>query len=140
MLGDAEQRRRTLHSFEARHADESRALWKAFERVDALEKRRSKMPKRVPVKEVVQSKVVKLSTERKHLTNLVKMIAYQVESDLVHAIAPDYRRSDDEGRTLIQTVLASAADIDVTDDELRVTLVPLSSAHRSRAAAARATS
>ena len=98
------------------------------------------MPKRVPVKEVVQSKVVKLSTERKHLTNLVKMIAYQVESDLVHAIAPHYRRSDDEGRTLIQTVLASAADIDVTDDELRVTLVPLSSAHRSRAAAARATS
>ena len=43
------------------------------------------------------------------LTNLVKMIAYQVESDLVHAIAPHYRRSDDEGRTLIQTVLASAA-------------------------------
>ena len=136
VLGDAEQRRRTLHSFEAQHADESRALWKAFDRVDALEKKREKMPKRVPVKDVVQSQVVKLATERKHLTNLVKMVAYQVESDLVHTIAPHYRRSDDEGRTLIQTALMSAADIDVTDDELRITLAPLSSAHRSRAVAA----
>jgi hypothetical protein len=32
--------------------------------------------------------------------------------------------------------LASAADIEVTDTELRVTLTPLSSAHRTRAIAA----
>ena len=132
-LGDAEQRRRTLRSFEAEHAEESRALWNAFDRLDALEKKRRKMPKRVPVRQLVQDEVVKLSTERKHLTNLVKMVAYQVESDLVHAIAPHYWRSDDEGRTLVQTALASAADIDVTDDDLCITLAPLSSAHRSRA-------
>ena len=136
MLGDADQRRRTLRSFEAEHAEEARALWKAFGRVDALEKKRKKTPRRVPVRDVVQSDVVKLSTERKHLTNVIKMVAYQVESDLVHAIAPHYRRTDDEGRTLVQTALASAADIDVIDDELRVTLAPLSSAHRSRAVAA----
>ena len=135
-LGDADQRRRTLRSFEAEHAEEGRALWKAFGRVDALEKKRKKTPQRVPVRDVVQSDVVKLSTERKHLTNVIKMVAYQVESDLVHAIAPHYRRTDDEGRTLIQTALAAAADIDVADDELRVTLAPLSSAHRSRAVAA----
>jgi hypothetical protein len=80
--------------------------------------------------------VVKLSTERKHLTNLVKMVAYQAESDLARQLVPHYRRADDEGRTLIQSALDSAADIHVTDHELRITLVPLSSPHRSRALAA----
>ena len=51
-------------------------------------------------------------------------------------MGPHYRRANDEGRTLIQSALASAADIDVTDRELRVTLAPMSSAHRTRAIAA----
>jgi len=80
--------------------------------------------------------VVKLAPERKHLTNLLKMVAYQAESDLVRLVAPHYRRAEDEGRTLIQSALASAADIEVTDHELRVTIAPLSSAHRTRAIAA----
>jgi hypothetical protein len=37
---------------------------------------------------------------------------------------------------LIQSVLANAADLEVTTTELRVTLAPLSSAHRTRAMAA----
>ena len=44
----------------------------------------------------------------------------------------DYARSDDEGRTLIQTALQSAGDLEVTDNELRVTLNPLSSPHRTK--------
>ena len=80
--------------------------------------------------------VIKLATERKHLSNLLKMVAYQAESDLVRLLAPHYRRADDEGRTLVQTALAAAADIRVTDDELKVTLAPLSSAHRTAAVAA----
>jgi len=31
---------------------------------------------------------VKLAPERKHLTNLLKMVAYQAESDLVRLLAP----------------------------------------------------
>jgi hypothetical protein len=46
---------------------------------------------------------VKLSTERKHLTNVLKMVAYQIESDLVELIRPEYKRVEDEGRTFIQT-------------------------------------
>ena len=76
--------------------------------------------------------VVKLSTERKHLTNVLKMVAYQVESDLVELIRPHYKRVEEEGRTLIQTALQDAADIEPTQDQLRITLAPLSSPHRSR--------
>jgi hypothetical protein len=64
------------------------------------------------------------------------MVAYQAESDLLRAVAPHYRRVADEGRTLIQSVLVSTADLEVTQNELVVTLAPLSSAHRTRAVAA----
>ena len=68
--------------------------------------------------------------------NLLKMVAYQAESDLVALIQPHYRRAAQEGRTLIQSALARAADLEVTEHELRVRLLPLSSPHRSRAVAA----
>ncbi len=79
---------------------------------------------------------MKLAPERKHLTNLIKMVAYQAESELLRILAPHYRRADDEGRTLIQSALASAADLKVTKRELRVLLAPQSSPHRTRAIAA----
>ena len=77
--------------------------------------------------------VVKLATERKHLTNVLKMTAFQLETALVDLVSPHYKRADDEARTLVQTALASAADLAITATELRVTLAPLSSPHRSRA-------
>ena len=85
---------------------------------------------------MVEGDVVKLATERKHLSNVLEMVAYQGESAPTSAVAPYDARCDDEGRTLVQPALTCAADIDVTDDEPRVTLAPLSSAHRSRAIAA----
>lgn len=51
-------------------------------------------------------------------------------------MAPHYARADDEGRTLLHAAFASAADQEVTTTELRVTLAPQSSAHRTRAIAA----
>lgn len=70
------------------------------------------------------------------MTNVLKMVAYQAESDLVRAVTPHYRRADDEARTLVQTALAAPADIQIKDGLLQVTLAPLSSAHRDRAIAA----
>ena len=60
------------------------------------------------------------------------MVAYQAETDLLSLIRADYARSDDEGRTLIQSALKSSGDIEVTNNELRVSLNPLSSPHRSK--------
>ena len=77
--------------------------------------------------------VFRLSTERKHLTNLIKMVAYQAESDLLALVRPRYARADQEGRTLIQSALAATAELRVEASELRLMLDPLSSPHRSRA-------
>jgi hypothetical protein len=66
------------------------------------------------------------------------MVAYQAESDLLALVRPHYARADQEGRTLIGSALQAAADVEVDEKkgELRVTLLPLSSPHRTAAIAA----
>jgi hypothetical protein len=134
-LTNAEKQRSTMRGFKIAQGKLGQTIWNAFERVQQLEKRRNAVPRRVPVQTLTEEPVVKLAPERKHLTNLIKMVAYQAESDLVRLVAPHYKRVGDEGRTLIQSALASAANLEVTDTKLRITLAPLSSAHRTRAIA-----
>src|SRR6266478_8405675 len=102
-------------------------------RLEKLQAQHHVLPRRVSVAEAQKGQaVVKLSTERKHLTNVLKMVAYQIESDLLELIRPHYKRVEEEGRTFIQTALQDAADFEPTQDRLRITLAPLSSPHRSR--------
>jgi prepilin-type processing-associated H-X9-DG protein len=104
-----------------------------MDEIEKLRVRHRSLPPRVPVAQTQKGQaVVKLSTERKHLTNVLKMVAYQIESDLLEVIRPHYKRVEEEGRTFIQTALQDAADLEPTQDQLRITLAPLSSPHRSR--------
>jgi hypothetical protein len=61
------------------------------------------------------------------------MLAYQAESDLFNLLSPHYLRADQEGRTLLHELFAASGDIHVADEELQITLAPLSSPHRTRA-------
>jgi len=131
-----EARRRTMRGFKIAASETGRAIAAAELRVARLERHRARLPLRVPVAQVVDGVVVRLSTERKHLSNCLKMVAYQAESELAGLVAKHYHRADDEGRTLIQTALTSTADLVVTDTELEVVLAPLSSAHRTKAVSA----
>ena len=135
-LTNLEKQRPTMRGFKIAKGRLAQEIWSALQRLMQLQARRAKLPRRVPVQAVTDQPVVKLAPERKHLTNLLKMVAYQAESDLFRMVAPHYRRVDDEGRTLIQSALACAADIEVTQRELRVMLAPMSSAHKTRAIAA----
>jgi transposase-like protein len=131
-----ESARPTMRGFKIAHGELAHDIRPALQRVAKLEAARAAMPQRVPVGDVVEGEVVRLAPERKLLTNLIKMLAYQAESDLVRLVAPNNKRVDDEGRTLIQAALASSGNLVVTDTELRVVLAPLSSPHRTRALAA----
>ena len=135
-FANLEPERRTMRGFKIAQSKLGNKILRAWERVQQLLKRRAAVPKRVPVQSLHEAPVVKLAPERKHLTNVLKSVAYQAESDLLRLIAPHYRRAKDEGRTLLQSALASAADLEVTQTELRVTLAPQSSPHRTRAIAA----
>lgn len=136
LSNNIESLRRTVRGFKIAHGKLGQSITAALEQVLLWQKRRDALPRRIPLQQLPGQPVMKLAPERKHLTNLLKMVAYQAESDLLRAVAPHYRRADDEGRTLIQSALASAADLDVTATELQVILAPLSSPHRTRAIAA----
>lgn len=127
-----EELRRTMRGFKIANAALGQQLLDAMQMVVDMEKKRASVPSRVPVKAVTKGEVVKLRVERKLLSDLFKMVAYQAESELVRLICPHYRRADDEGRTLIQNALAGSGDIEVTDKELIVYLEPLSSPHRTQ--------
>lgn len=132
-VDNPEGRRPTMRGFKIAHGKIGKELRAARDRLAELRARRRVLPERVDVRDVSDGAVVKLATERKHLTNLIKMLAYQAESDLLAFLSRHYARSDDEGRTLLHELFRAAADIDVTDTELRVTLHPLSSPHRTLA-------
>jgi transposase len=136
-LDYVEGRTSTMREFTSAEKRIHGEIKEAEDRIAALVDRRNSLPKKIPLAESKQGQeLVKLSTERKHLTNVLKMVAYQIESDLVERLRPHYARADDEGRTLIQTALQSAAAIEPAENELRITLAPLSSEHRSKAVAA----
>ena len=130
---NTEGRRPTMRGFKIANATIGKALRAVRDKIDKLRSRRRPLPDRVEVKDLSTGALFKLATERKHLTTLIKMLAFQAESDLVALLSPHYARSNDEGRTLLHEVFRAPADIDVTDTELRVTLLPLSSPHRTLA-------
>lgn len=109
-------------------------LHEARGEVARLLEERDKHPRRVTVGQA-KGEALRLPRGRKRLSDGLKMLAYQAETDLVRAIAPHYKRSLDEGRRLIAAALQSTGDIDVVDDELRIALAPQSSPHRTRAVA-----
>jgi transposase len=133
VVDNPERRRPTMRGFKIAHGQLGKQLRAARERLTELLNRRRGIPPRVEVGDLSEGAVVKLATERKHLTNLIKMVAYQTESDLLAFLRPHYARSDDEGRTLLHELFHAAADIEVSDTGLRVTIGPLSSPHRTLA-------
>jgi hypothetical protein len=129
-----EGRTPTMRAFTDEEKRIQREVQDAADRTATLVARRKSLAPRIPLSEAPgAAEAVKLSTERKHLTNVLKMVAFQVEGTLVQLVEPYYARTDDEGRTLIQTALRGAAAMEPTAQELRITLAPLSSPHRSQA-------
>jgi Transposase protein len=133
---NAEPRRPTMRGFKIAHGRLGKQLRTARARLAQLFEQRRDVPKRVEVQDLNVQAVVKLATERKHLTDIIKMLAYQAESDLLALLRPHYARVDQEGRTLLHELFTSAGDICVCDSELHITLAPLSSPHRTHAAQA----
>ena len=135
-LDNAEQRRPTMRGFKIAYDRLGKRLRTARARIARLLEQRRDVARRVEVRDLGERAVVKLATERKHLTDILKMLAYQAESDLVALLRPNYARVDQEGRTLLHELFAAAGDIHVSDRELHITLAPLSSPHRTLAAQA----
>jgi transposase len=122
-LANPEGRRRTMRGFKIAQAALSRRMRAHQTQCRRLRARLARLPKRVPVKAIVdEAEVVKLAPEAKHLTDTIKMLAYRAETALVHCLGPHYARTEDEGRTLIREMLLASADI-IPQPEARRLLV-----------------
>jgi len=106
----------------------------ACRRVEKLEAERSDIPPRVRIGDI-KDEVVRLRRRRKQISDAFKIVAYQAETDLARAIAPHFARSIHEGRRLIRSALLSAAAIEPTRTEIRITLASQSTAARTAALA-----
>ena len=133
---NAEQQRPSMRGFKIAHSRLGMKLRTVRARLTTLIAKRRAIPQRVEIQDLSEGAVVKLATERKHLTDIIKMVAYQAESDLLALLRPHYARAEQEGRTLLHEIFSIAGDIRVCDTELHITLAPLSSPHRTRAAKA----
>ncbi len=132
-IDNPEHRHPTMRGFRIAHGKLGNKLRAARRRLAELLARRRVLPRRVEVRDTTSDAIIKLATERKHLTNVIKMAACQAESDLLALLRPHYARADQQGRTLFDELFGASADIQVTDEDLRVTLAALNCPHRTLA-------
>lgn len=132
-MDSTESKRPTMRGFKIAHGKTGKQLRAARERLAELRTRKRSLPARVGINDRSDVARVRLATERKHLTDLLKMVAYQAESDLFALLHPVYPRAEQEGRTLLHSVFSGTADLEVKDDGLHVRLAPLSAPHRTQA-------
>ncbi|MFH1605406.1 MAG: putative transposase, partial [Pseudomonadota bacterium] len=105
-------RRPTMRGFTIAHADLNRQITTLEATITRLQARRATLPKRVPVKAVLdEAAIVQLAPEAKHLTDTIKMVAFRAETALVRALTPHYARTEEEGRALVREMLLTSADI-----------------------------
>src|SRR5438128_968268 len=83
---NTEQNRPTMRGFKIAYGKLGKQLRAARERLSKLVERRRNVPARVEIRDMSERAVVRLATERKHLTDLIKMLAYQAESDLLNLL------------------------------------------------------
>lgn len=70
------------------------------------------LPDKVAIHQVMEKhEVVRLETERKTLTDTIKMLCYRAETSMMNLIAPHLRRSYDEGRAFLKSVFQLNGDI-----------------------------
>jgi hypothetical protein len=102
---------------------------------DEIERRQevaSSISARVPLGEV-RPGAVRIDVERKRIMDAIRMATYNAESALARLIAPHYARADDEARSLLREIFASAGDLQIEGDRLHVRIDPLSARRRTRA-------
>jgi hypothetical protein len=100
----------------------------------AREDSKAAIPVKLPLGQV-RPEAARVDVERKRIHDAVHMATYNAESGLARLITPHYARAEDEARSLLREIYASAGDLEVVGNELHVRIKPLSAPRRTRALA-----
>lgn len=86
---------------------------------------RAKLPSRIKIEEMADEiRYNKLNVESKRFQNIIKMICYRAETSCANLISTDYKKSVNEKRALVKSIIGSHGDIlpDYTTNTLTVTI------------------
>jgi hypothetical protein len=103
--------------------------------IDELKKRRKETPRRIAVKDLPESdRFSRLLTERKHLIDTVKLIAYRAETGMASVLRDKLSREDD-ARALLRQIYETEIDLvpDLQANTLTVRLHHLTQAAHDEA-------
>lgn len=135
-LGNEESRRPTMRGFKIANIDLTRELCQLTEELERLKQRYDSIPANVPVRETLKGeKLQQVRVETRRLIHCFRIAGFRAESALRELLRPHYRRWRQDGRTIVQSMLQSSGDLEVSPGMLRVILAPQSAQHRSRALA-----
>lgn len=127
------KRRKTAgEDLRAKRQELREEIRKLQQKIEVLARRRKKLPTKIKALDLPSDSRFRLETERKTLTDTIKLMAYRVESALLNVIRPNYSHAEQEGRQLIQEIFQASGDLDVKGNVVTITLEPLSSTHRTR--------
>ena len=112
----------------AKQAMEQEAIDRLKTECNQLRERIKAMSKRIPLSSIQDADaIVHHESERKTITQLIKVVAYRSESCLASIVEPFFARHDDEVRAFLKAVFRLPGDIipDYERHELRVRLYGL---------------
>ncbi len=102
----------TMLDFKTAHATVAARIRQLRTDTDTLKAEIRGLPVRVAVRELRESsEIVKLESERKVITDTVKMVAYRAETQLANLIGPLLPSRDDEARSFLKKLFQLPADI-----------------------------
>ena len=108
---------------------EFKKLHQLNEEIVDLEEKKKGQAKRETAEE---GKYRALKSESKLLSNVIKMVAYELESKLYGLLEGGYRNKEKEGRSLIASALKSGGSLKLSPGKLLIELEAQSSPNRTR--------
>lgn len=97
-----------------RIASEAAAAGEVFE---CLRRQRRDTARKVPLGDVSDGDPIKLTYERKLLTDTIKMCAYDVETQLFEMLDGVFCRNESEGRAVVREILQTPGDLTLSPDQ-----------------------
>jgi len=132
-LSNEEASRRTMRGFKIANGKLGGEIRRRQEELERLEARLRSMPAKIPVAaSKADQGCMRVNREVRQLMHAFRMAALRAETALRELMRSSYGRWREDGRTLVRTFLATSGDLEVTDEELVVTLDHQSAPHRTR--------
>ena len=125
-----------VHRFQQRKATLQEEIAAMGLEIDKLKQQRKETKHHIPVKSLPeQDRFTRLSTERKHFIDTVKMVAYRAESTMASILRQHLARGGEDARALLRQAFQTDADItpDLEANTLTVRLHYLTQPAHNRA-------